>query len=182
MPVRTSQFAILTVSDTGSLNLQELHARNKRFYLGGRNDEYCPLPFGECPDSSITTVFNPDGSLAVYVPGGQQTYIKTDGTLSYTEVGNASKPDMLYRKAGTAYRSGALIGPNGTSWAACDDGTGERYIVAVPEDAVAAPDGCEKLTLRTYEQLDGPFHTLLREKRLLNPRFLGVMGAYQYGK
>lgn len=184
LPVRATPFTIITYSDNPSLRNRNLHPRDKRFYVDiDRNDEaHCSLEHLECTRSMNFTVFNPDSSLAVQAPGGQQTYIKTDGTMSFTEPQESAKPDMLYEPAGTAYQGGGFIGPNGTFWAACDDGTGAKYVVAVPGDETGAPDGCERLNLWTMKRPQGTWsfrvNRALADAVLLDFRYEGRLPVW----
>lgn len=80
---------ILKVADsTSGLNGKYLQASNGQIQVGGRgNAGVCPpsLTGDECPRSK-NTVFQDDGqSLAVKIDGGQEIYVRTNGSLAFTQ-------------------------------------------------------------------------------------------------
>ena len=58
---------------------------------------------------------------AVIVPGGQQTFIQSDGALAYTQAHSAFEPNFV--SADTRAFDGAVrggyFGPGGVGWTAC---------------------------------------------------------------
>jgi len=75
-----------------------------------------------CPNAP-ETVFLP-GALGAIVPGGQHTFIQTDGALAFTQPHSASEPNELSDEV-IIYggeNGGGYFGPGGVSWVACPAG------------------------------------------------------------
>ncbi|GAB7340092.1 hypothetical protein MBLNU457_6582t1 [Dothideomycetes sp. NU457] len=121
LPLYDGPFTLLANNVNAPFNGQYLSASGGHIYLGRPQSTYCPpevAAVADCP-SSPQTVFLP-GALGAIVPGGQATFIQTDGALAFTQPHSAAQPNALSDEV-TVYGGtpGGYFGPGGVSWVAC---------------------------------------------------------------
>ncbi|KAG4433083.1 hypothetical protein IFR05_011423 [Cadophora sp. M221] len=91
-------FTLTTYLPNSPLNNQKIHAAGQAFYLGlGGPTTYCPTVVGAACPNATDTILAGMSSMWVEVPGGQQTYIRSDGSLGYTQAHSAYVPTDAYR-------------------------------------------------------------------------------------
>ncbi|KAH7410561.1 hypothetical protein BKA64DRAFT_357478 [Cadophora sp. MPI-SDFR-AT-0126] len=92
-------FTLTTFNPNGPLNGQKIQASGQAFYLGlDRPTTYCPEINGlVCPNATETVLAGALSAMYVNVPGGQQTYVRSAGSLGYTQAHSASVPAGAYR-------------------------------------------------------------------------------------
>ncbi|KAF1344293.1 carbohydrate binding-domain-containing protein [Delphinella strobiligena] len=122
LPPANGPFTLTASNPTAPFHGQSIQASNMHFLIGipGPNT-YCPapvVPIEVCEALAGTNTSLTTTSLAVAVPGGQQTYWMTDGSLSFTIAHSASTYN-LSAYGSVAYASGAYLGPNGEGLVAC---------------------------------------------------------------
>jgi len=143
LPLYDGPFTLLANNVNAPFNGQYLSASGGYIYLGRPQTTYCPAEVaavGDCP-SSPQTVFLP-GALSAIVPGGQATFIQTDGALAFTEPHSAAQPNELSDEV-TVYGGtpGGYFGPGGVSWVACPAGNSTgvyQVFAALPSITFAA--------------------------------------------
>ncbi|MBY8978546.1 hypothetical protein KHP62_22365, partial [Rhodobacteraceae bacterium NNCM2] len=79
-------FGLISIRSGTDLQNQAIVANGGRLYIGKETSSYCPLATG-CPAGTSTTFVAGEStiSLNTEVPGGQQVYIGTDYSVSYTQ-------------------------------------------------------------------------------------------------
>lgn len=145
LPLYDGPFTLLANNVNAPFNGQYLSASGGHIYLGRPQSTYCPPEVSAvepCPNSP-QTVFLP-GALSAIVPGGQATFIQTDGALAFTQPHSAAQPNELSDEV-TVYGGtpGGYFGPGGVSWVACpvSNSTGVYQVFAdLPNIGFAA--GC----------------------------------------
>ncbi|CZT07700.1 uncharacterized protein RAG0_13055 [Rhynchosporium agropyri] len=92
-------FTLKTYAPGSPLDNQVIQASGQAFYLGlAAPTTYCPEivePF--CPDTDETIIAGVMGGMYVNVPGGQQIFVRVDGSIGYTQAHSASVPAGAYR-------------------------------------------------------------------------------------
>lgn len=94
----SAYFTVISQRSASPIHFQNMNARGGSFYLGGKGpSSYCPsevVGAENCPPGDTTTFAGGDNtlSLGVVVPGGQQVYVRPDGSLGYTTAHSASMP------------------------------------------------------------------------------------------
>ncbi|KAH7346174.1 hypothetical protein BKA65DRAFT_272496 [Rhexocercosporidium sp. MPI-PUGE-AT-0058] len=91
-------FTLTTYAPDSPLHNQKIQAAGQAFYLGlDHPTTYCPtIVDPNCPNATDTRLASMS-ALWVEVPGGQQTFIRSDGSLGYTQAHSASVPSNAYR-------------------------------------------------------------------------------------
>jgi hypothetical protein len=86
---------------------------------------------GTCPNLTTTVLYGSGTGLATLVPGGQQLYIRPDGSIGFTQAHSIFVPEGSYQgSVGTAFSNAGFFGVNGTSWYACEgEGKGEGWFI-----------------------------------------------------
>ncbi|KFY30002.1 hypothetical protein V494_08327, partial [Pseudogymnoascus sp. VKM F-4513 (FW-928)] len=115
-----NHFTLKAWNPSSTLQGEEVNALNFEFHLGSDGPAtYCPEVVGDaCPAGNETVVYKGGLSLAVMVPGGQQTFVKTSGAVGYTQAHSASIPEGAYLGGFTSYTTLDGNGVNQTiiSW------------------------------------------------------------------
>ena len=92
------------------------------------------------------------------VPGGQATYIHTNGALAYTVPHSGAEPNLLSTST-TAYDGdvgGGYFGPGGVSWLACPAGNSTSvWQVFADVPSVAFASTCVGFDALVHEQPQG---------------------------
>ncbi|KAG4412654.1 hypothetical protein IFR04_014195 [Cadophora malorum] len=92
-------FTLKTFNPGAPLNGQKIHASGQAFYLGldGPNT-YCPSKVDpNCPSPTDTIVAGALSAMWVEVPGGQQTFVRSEGSIGYTQAHSTSVPAGAHR-------------------------------------------------------------------------------------
>ncbi|KAH7342251.1 hypothetical protein BKA65DRAFT_551893 [Rhexocercosporidium sp. MPI-PUGE-AT-0058] len=97
-------FSVILNHSTAPIHLAGVSAKGYNFNVNNGTGTYCPSGTIDCSLAGEVTVFayNPDSqtlSLDVVVPGGQQAFVRADGSLGFTIPHSAAIPE------------GASIGP-----------------------------------------------------------------------
>ncbi|KAK0120317.1 hypothetical protein ONS95_011723 [Cadophora gregata] len=92
-------FTLTTFNPNGLLHNQKIQASGQAFYLGlDAPTTYCPtLVDPNCPNATDTIVAGALSAMWVEVPGGQQTFVRSEGSIGYTQAHSASVPTGAYR-------------------------------------------------------------------------------------
>ncbi|TGO10804.1 hypothetical protein BTUL_0125g00180 [Botrytis tulipae] len=79
-------FGLISIRSGTDLQNQAITASGGRLYIGKKTSSYCPLEAG-CPAGTSTTFVAVGSTLSLNteVPGGQQVYIATDHSVSFTQ-------------------------------------------------------------------------------------------------
>ncbi|MCJ1269128.1 hypothetical protein MMC22_009017 [Lobaria immixta] len=126
---------LIAIHSASPIHLSSVNAAGQNFYIGKDTSSYCPLtPPLSCPPgkSTVISVFEDQAhpgtaAMDVFVPGGQQIYIRSNGALGYTQAHSASIPPRAIT-TGFTYtrpRRGAQFGtfdvslPGSTGLLAC---------------------------------------------------------------
>ncbi|TGO44033.1 hypothetical protein BCON_0636g00030 [Botryotinia convoluta] len=82
----SNAFGLISIRSGTDLQNQAITASGGRLWIGKDTASYCPLSTG-CPDGTSTTFVAGENTLGLntIVPGGQQVYIATDYSVSFTQ-------------------------------------------------------------------------------------------------
>ncbi|KAK8183439.1 IgE-binding protein [Phyllosticta capitalensis] len=124
-----ASFYGLSARSASPIHLQSINAAESAFWIGKPTSSYCPESVVEnCPAGNETIFAGGDNTLFldVEVPGGQQVYVKPDGSLTYTVAHSAympegSKSTGFHLNNGTS-SSGLGSLTYGLGWVACPTG------------------------------------------------------------
>ncbi|KAI3327052.1 hypothetical protein HD806DRAFT_485885 [Xylariaceae sp. AK1471] len=146
-----------------------INASGGKFYINRNTSTYCPdgvagLDCSLFAGSGTTLIIgdNSDGmSLEATVPGGQQVYIASDGSLSYTQAHSAYIPagsvvNGFSREQSQAFGAPIYLYSTSGSWYLCPVTEGaptERtYQIFASSEAL---EGCVGTQVRTYTPGEG---------------------------
>ena len=138
-PADNGYFGVVSSRSGSAIHFQTLNARSGKFYLGGPGPTtYCPadsIGASNCPAGNTTVLSGGDNTLGlgVVVPGGQQVYVASNGSLEYTQAHSAAIPTGATQ---TGFSREAPSGGNtfgylhfDTGFVACPAGEGQGYQV-----------------------------------------------------
>jgi len=98
IPTLTTALFTLNASLPGSaLDNQPINAAGEAFWVGGEAATYCPTEVDPYCPNVTGTIFAGMDTLFVEVPGGQQTYVTTEGAFGFTEAHSDSIPVGAYQ-------------------------------------------------------------------------------------
>ncbi|CZT43367.1 uncharacterized protein RSE6_03396 [Rhynchosporium secalis] len=176
-------FTLKTYAPGSPLDNQVIQASGQAFYLGlAAPTTYCPEivePF--CPDTDETIIAGVMGGMYVNVPGGQQIFVRVDGSIGYTQAHSASVSAGAYRGGFVNVTITSECGPtvNVFAWKT-PGGTSEGVLACpdIPEYMVNTP-ATHQIRVRTPEldvtdcvELEGLLPVILTEPI--------QFGAWQY--
>ncbi|KAF7934012.1 uncharacterized protein EAE97_008373 [Botrytis byssoidea] len=131
-------FGLISIRSGTDLQNQAITANGGRLYIGKETSSYCPESVGSaCPKGNSTTFVSNGNTLGLNteVPGGQQVYIATDYSVSYTQ------PHSADTHGGVASGWTYTAGENGSlgslsfpdyGFIACREGDGVYAVLLTP--------------------------------------------------
>ncbi|KAJ9630581.1 hypothetical protein H2203_001104 [Taxawa tesnikishii (nom. ined.)] len=121
LPTTDGEYTLTAINPTAPFNGAAVQASGQHFFIGlSEPSTYCPSPpvsNATCASLGNQTVFA-DHAMAVMVPGGQATFVQTNGALAYTQAHSASMFNLSSQDT-RAYVGGGYFGPGGVGLTAC---------------------------------------------------------------
>ncbi|KAF7945582.1 hypothetical protein EAE96_010349 [Botrytis aclada] len=132
----SNAFGLISIRSGTDLQNQAITASGGRLWIGKETSSYCPLETG-CPAGTSTTFVAGESTLGLNteVPGGQQVYVGTDYSVSYTQPHSADTHGG--KASGFVYTAGENGGIGSLSFTdygfiACRDTDGSYGVFLTP--------------------------------------------------
>ena len=89
-PPESVNVSLLAARSASPIHFQAINASIGAFYIFKPTNAFCPVPAPDCAgfdNQTAVSIYPETGTAYMYanVPGGQNVYVKEDGTLSFTE-------------------------------------------------------------------------------------------------
>ncbi|KAG4413622.1 hypothetical protein IFR04_013244 [Cadophora malorum] len=150
-------FTIIASHSLSPVQGAGVSANGGSFYLNKGSGTYCPSPPVDCSYYNTTaTVFGYTTTtqtlfMGAVVPGGQRVFVRSDGSLGFTQAHSAALPDDAYTSPfeytpQTSEGSTGTLTFEGKSFSACPDGTfgpSGRAVYKLYADAVKPEERAE---------------------------------------
>ncbi|CAG8960619.1 hypothetical protein HYFRA_00013497 [Hymenoscyphus fraxineus] len=150
---------IIAIHSTSPIHLSAVSENGLKFWVRKETATYCPTVVEQCPTGNTTQLVlsasSETVSLNTVVPGGQQAYIASDGSLSATQahsgnIGTGTRTPFEYTPQAGPGRVG-VVQFNNTEFTACPSAEDANVyqVFALGYSGYVAGEACINIALGT---------------------------------